>query len=177
MAEATQILTEEHQGIKRVLALIEKAHEKVDSGQELPRNFLPEIFDFIKGFADTCHHGKEEGILFPLLEKRGIAKENGPIEMMLLDHKLGRNFVQGAISAFQGGDTKGALENLRKYVSLLKEHIDNEDNILYPKGNKLLTDEDQEYLERGFERIEKEKIGQGKHETYHQMIEKWEETL
>src|SRR3990170_7408867 len=96
MPEVTQILTEEHQGIKRVLALIEKAQERAAKGLPVSGDFLPEILDFIKTFADTCHHGKEEGVLFPLLEKRGIPKENGPIQMMLYDHDLGRDFVKSA---------------------------------------------------------------------------------
>lgn len=174
MQEATQILIQEHEGIKRVLALIEKAHKKVGRRQALSSIFLPNILDFIKTFADTCHHGKEEGVLFPLLEKRGIPKEGGPIGMMLQEHGVSRGYVKAAVVVSQKGDAKTALENLLSYVQLLREHIDKENNILYPLGNQVLTTQDQEYLKKEFERIEEEKIGPGKHEAYHLMIEKWE---
>lgn len=177
MDEATKILSEEHEGIKRVLALIEKAQEKVEKDQSLPINFIPEILDFIKTFADTCHHGKEEGVLFPLLEKRGIPKEGGPIGMMLMEHDMGRDNVKAANKAFQNGETKEALSHLSDYANLLYGHIDKENSILYPMGNEVLTPADQEYLKKEFEKVEREKIGPGRHEAYHQMIEKWEKTL
>lgn len=177
MEEATNILKEEHEGIKRVLSLIAKAQEKADNGQNLPDNFLKEILDFIKVFADTCHHGKEEGVLFPLLEKRGIPKDGGPIGMMLMEHDLGRSFVKAASDALKEGDTSKVLENLSEYANLLEDHIDKENNILYPMGNEVLTDKDQEYLRKEFDRIETERIGPGKHESYHAMIEKWEKGL
>lgn len=175
--EAIQILSEEHEGIKRVLALIEKAQAKAENGQSLPPEFLPEILDFIKTFADTCHHGKEEGVLFPLIEKRGIPKDGGPIGMMLVEHDMGRGFVKEAAGALQKGNTKKAVESLLQYADLLYSHIDKEDSILYPMGNSVLTAQDQEYLKNEFERVEKEKIGPGRHEAYHQMIEKWEKNL
>ena len=177
MEEATKILNEEHEGIKRVLALIEKARERVEKGQSLPLAFIPEVLDFIKTFADTCHHGKEEGVLFPLLEKRGIPKENGPIGMMLMEHNTGRDNVKTAGEAFQNGEIKESLDHLLDYANLLYGHIDKENNILYPMGNEVLTPADQEYLKKEFDKVEREKIGPGRHEAYHQMIEKWEKTL
>src|SRR3990172_4199597 len=130
MPEATQVLTEEHEGIKRVLDLIERAHDKVARNEALPHDFLPEILDFIKTFADTCHHGKEEGVLFPLLEKRGIPRD-GPIGMMLMEHDMGRSSVRKSAEALERGNTKEALEKLLEYVHLLRDHIVKENNILY----------------------------------------------
>lgn len=176
MREATQILVEEHEGIKRVLSLIERANEKVSLGEDLPPAFLPEILDFIKTFADACHHGKEEGVLFPLFEERGLPRENGPIGMMLVEHDLGREQVKEAVLAAESGDTRTALEHLDEYVQILKDHIEKENNILYPMGNELLTPDDNQYLQEEFAKVE-EKIGEGKHEAYHKMIEKWEKTL
>ncbi len=47
-------------------------------GQELPTEFFPKVVDFIRNFADRCHHGKEEDNLFPAMEKRGIPRQAGP---------------------------------------------------------------------------------------------------
>jgi hemerythrin-like domain-containing protein len=33
---------------------------------------------FFRTFTDTCHHGKEEGYLFPALEAIGVSRKNGP---------------------------------------------------------------------------------------------------
>ena len=71
-------------------------------------------------------------------------------------------------------------EGIRRVLALIakaQEKIDKEDNILYPMGNEVLTAQDQEYLRKEFDKVEEEKIGPGKHEAYHQMIEKWEKNL
>jgi hemerythrin-like domain-containing protein len=62
----------------------------------------------------------------------------------------------------------------RSYIDLLSKHIQKEDNILYPLANQILTEEDQEELERGFEEVEEKVMGPGVHEKYHHMIEEWE---
>jgi len=61
--------------------------------REVEINDLKEMVNFFKLFADKCHHGKEEGMLFPEMEKVGITKENGPIGQMLLEHVEGRKYI------------------------------------------------------------------------------------
>ena len=51
-------------------------------------------------------------------------------------------------------------------------HIDKEDNVLYPMGDSRFSKETQEALYEGFEKIEIERIGIGKHEEFHGMIDK-----
>ena len=65
-----QMLVDEHTIIKEVLAsiplLIERA--KTDFEHEKPR--LQEVIRFIRCYADTFHHAKEEDLLFKILEER-----------------------------------------------------------------------------------------------------------
>lgn len=53
------------------------------------------IVQFFQVFADKCHHGKEENLLFPELERSGSPKERGPIAVMLAEHEQGQSFVKG----------------------------------------------------------------------------------
>ncbi len=46
----------------------------LEKGKELNVAHFKKILDFIKGFADKCHHGKEEDILFPDLIDHGLQK-------------------------------------------------------------------------------------------------------
>jgi hemerythrin-like domain-containing protein len=55
--------------------------------------------DFIRHFADECHHFKEEQVLFPAMEEHGIPKEGGPIGMMLIEHEEGRGYVRDMAAA------------------------------------------------------------------------------
>ena len=65
-------------------------------------------------------------------------------------------------------DEPTLLEKLG-YVRLLRAHINKEDNVLYPMGERILTAEDQQWLAKEFDRVEAEEIGAGVHEKYHQM--------
>ncbi len=53
---------DEHRVIERVLTALEKAAGRLESGLMRP-GFFVDAAEFIKGFADGCHHKKEEGVL------------------------------------------------------------------------------------------------------------------
>lgn len=176
--QATETLKEEHRVIERYLAVLEKIVEKSKIDQADITD-LEQILDFIQTFADRCHHGKEEKVLFPTLEQRGIPKEGGPIGMMLLEHEEGRKYVAGlakALEDFKNGQDAGAQirENAKNYIGFLRNHIPKEDDILYPIGEEVLSQADDQKLIADFERIEKERIGSGVHEKFHTLLEELE---
>ena len=166
----TEQLIKEHDSIKVMLKIIEKVSQKLEDGEEVNPDHLDSIINFIRIFADKCHHGKEEDLLFSAMEEIGISKESGPIGVMLSEHELGRKYVKGMDDSFvsyKKGETKAALqiaENARNYATLLTQHIYKEDNILYPMADMHLSEEKQRELTEQFERVEKEKIGIGKHQ-------------
>lgn len=49
--------------------------------------------------------------------------------------------------------------------------IDKENNVLFPIGDSRLSEGKKAELWEGFETIEKQKIGVGKHEEFHKMLE------
>ncbi len=68
----TQDLGIEHGGIMLMLKVMEKVAEKLQNQGEVRKEHLEKIIEFIKNFADKCHHAKEEYILFPELIKKTI---------------------------------------------------------------------------------------------------------
>jgi len=180
---ATENLKEEHQVILRMIKVLIVASDKLEKGEDVPPEVFKKAVDFIRTFADRCHHGKEQDTLFPLMEERGILRHRGPIAVMLMEHEQGRQFVKGlaeALARYQSGDktAKSAIvENARGYAELLDQHIYKEDNILYPMGDKVLSQSDNRELLEKFEKIEREIIGEGKHEYYLRMISELEKEL
>lgn len=81
--EATRILMEEHRVIEGVISNMEAGAKRLETGQAVRAEFFIQAAEFIKGFADGCHHRKEEGVLFPAMEAAGVARESGPIGVML----------------------------------------------------------------------------------------------
>ncbi|HLA08413.1 MAG TPA: hemerythrin domain-containing protein, partial [Anaerolineales bacterium] len=61
--QATDILIQEHRVIEKVLDSLETAANRLSAGDAIPMDFFLKAADFIKNFADGCHHKKEEGIL------------------------------------------------------------------------------------------------------------------
>src|SRR5450756_440878 len=62
--KATEVLMQEHRVIERVLDALETAANHLDRGHPVRPGLFLEAADFIAGFADGCHHRKEEGVLF-----------------------------------------------------------------------------------------------------------------
>ena len=174
--KATQQLKDEHEGIKLMLNVMETICTDLEKGKELNRNHFGKILDFIKGFADKCHHGKEEDVLFPALVNHGMSKEGGPIAVMLHEHQLGRDHIKSLSSAFEElkRGNKPAITNIisssRSYIELLRNHIEKENNILFMMADKVLNEKEQSIVFDDFEKLEIEKIGPGKHEEYHGLL-------
>ncbi len=65
----------------------------------------------------------------------------------------------------------------RGIAELLRQHIDKEDNILYRMADQVLTTTDQQELLSKFEKVERERIGAGKHEGYVKLVEDLEREM
>jgi len=172
-AKATDSLKHDHRVIEKVLAAL----ERLAGASEIRLDVWKKAIDFLKIFADRCHHLKEEKILFPALEERGIPREGGPIGMMLAEHEEGRGYVRkmAATLALAEQDSKEATtalrETARKYLRLLREHIQKEDEVLFEMADGVLTPAEQENLLHEFAEHEAKEIGAGVHERYLQIAQ------
>lgn len=171
----TETLRHEHDVILLVLTGIERGATSLKATLDADPEWLDTIVDFVRNFADRCHHGKEEKHLFVRLEERGIPREGGPIGVMLREHEQGRAFIRATADAAPGAvnGAASALEaaqvNLLGYVELLRGHIAKENDVLFPMADQVLTPEDQRELAEAFDRVEAEEMGEGVHERYHDL--------
>lgn len=168
----TEQLKNEHQAVLSALEILEKICQKLEAREKVEPKHQEEILEFIKIFVDKCHHGKEEDLLFPAMEKAGIPKEQGPIGMMLIEHDMGRKFVGGMSENISNPEK--FIENARGYIGLLRQHIEKENNILYQMADTHLSKDEDNVLLKEFDKLELERIGQGKHEEFHKMLERLE---
>jgi len=180
---ATNVLKEEHRGVERMLNIVEEATKRLEAGRDVPTDLFPSAVDFFRGFTDGCHHAKEEEKLFPAMEQRGVPKAGGPIGVMLMEHDQGRTFVRAMAEAagrYAQGDKSAVpalIQNGRGYVTLLRQHIMKEDNILFPLANQVLSTQEDAQLSKEFERIEIERTGPGEHERYHGVLDQLEQIV
>jgi hemerythrin-like domain-containing protein len=175
---ATSTLRMEHEAILRMLAAIEETARRIEGGQGVAAETLSGLLEFLRVFADRCHHGKEEDLLFPMLEQKGMPRNGGPVGVMLYEHEQGRAFIRrmvDALNAYSSGTGAAAgqwAEAAHGYVLLLRGHIDKENQILFTMAERLLTDVEQDQLAVEFERLEIEKMGEGTHERLHALMDK-----
>lgn len=174
--KATQQLKDEHEVIKLMLGIMEKISGDLTDGKELNYDHYEKIIDFLQGFADRCHHAKEEEVLFPAIEKHGIQNEGGPIGTMIYEHRKARELIiilNMAFKEFKKGNKnaiKSIISTSRDYVKLLKNHIEKENFVLFVLADKVLSEEEHSKIAEAFEKLEIEKIGIGKHEAYHHLL-------
>ena len=170
MHEATRILRNEHAVILRVLDATEKVGERLESGADVPPQVLSTTIEFLKLYADRQHHGKEEDLLFPELEKRGMPRGGGPLGMMLMEHQFGRSHIAKmaeAAKAYASGDIEAGAQwadAALDYVALLREHIAKENNILFVMAERMLSPEDQQRLASEFDGVDRNRMGEGEGE-------------
>jgi hemerythrin-like domain-containing protein len=174
---ATEVLMSEHRVIEQVLHCLEKMAGQFSAAKRIEEKPARDAIHFFRTFADRCHHGKEEGLLFPLLESKGFPREGGPTGVMLHEHDQGRALVRGmeeAVEAFKGGDGEAPqrfVDSARGYIDLLRAHIQKEDQILFQMADQAMSPAEQESLMASFDKVEDEEMGEGTHEAAHRIAD------
>lgn len=170
--EATEVLMEEHRVIERLLASLDLASHRLEAGESVRPGFFIDAADFIKGFADGCHHRKEEGVLLPAMEVAGVVNKGGPIGAILAEHEEGRRLtkaMRAAAEKLQAGETSAkasVVQSAHGYTALLRQHIREEDTVLFPLADRVIQGDSQGEVREAFERVEHEETGEGVHEKY-----------
>jgi hemerythrin-like domain-containing protein len=177
MKKAASDLEHEHEAILLALRVMEIMCNRLESNQVVHVQDVTNIIEFLKIFADKCHHGKEEGFLFPYLENIGIRKQNGPIGVMLAEHVKGREFIKQMQESVLNNKIQKEIfiKAASDYVNLLRYHINKENNILFPLSDSKLPESQQKELLNAFEEFEERVIGKGKHKELHRMLEDFED--
>ena len=176
----TDILMQEHRLIERVLDALETAATHLSRGNAVRPGFFLDAADFIAGFADGCHHHKEEDVPFGAMGGSGGPEGGGAVAMFLEEHQQGRLLNKGmreAARRLESGDDGARValaSNARRYVALLRDHIVKEDEMLFPMADELFSPARQERVLEGFERVEREETGEGAHEKFHALAAKLE---
>ncbi len=176
--KATDILRSEHEVILKVLSAVESIAHGAERDGKLDVVSAEEALEFIRNFADRCHHGKEEDHFFPSLVTRGMPRNVGPIAVMLADHDEGRGFVKRMTSALadvkssKPGAVAAFAAAAEAYVALMRDHIEKENGVLFPMGDEMLSAQDQAALLDSFERTEHLDMGAGAHERFLSIAER-----
>lgn len=167
----------EHRLIERIIRLMDSELENITRSNKTNIDFINIAIDFIKIYADRCHHGKEEDILFRDLAKKSLSIEHKKIiDELFKEHVLARGIVKKLIEAndkYKEGD-KGALkavvENIDILVKFYPVHIEKEDKHFFIPVMAYFSSEEKEAMLKEFWEFDKHLI----HEKYGKIVDELE---
>ena len=171
--KAIEMLMDEHQVILKVLGSMETMADALEKRERVERGTIKKYAEFLRNFADQCHHGKEEDRLFVKMIEHGFSTKEGPLAVMLREHETGRSHVRalmaigeksGPLSAAESQET---INHARGFAELLRGHIAKEDRVLYGMAEKTIPAREMEKMADDFEKFELEVTGEGAHEKWH----------
>ncbi|MGE5309100.1 MAG: hemerythrin domain-containing protein [Deltaproteobacteria bacterium] len=156
------VLMIEHRLIERMIWLMQTEYNKI-RGKGVPdQKFLESAIDFMRNYADRCHHGKEEDVLFRELKSKPLSPEHQKTMQELIgDHVHMRELLDGLDRArreFCGGDYGVILEiggKLGVLVDLYPCHIEKEDKHFFLPSMEYFTEEEKAGMLRAFDEFDK----------------------
>ena len=167
----------EHRLIERMVKLMASELEKIIKENKIDLTFIDAAVDFIKTYADKCHHGKEEDILFRGLSKKKMSSEHKKImEELIQEHKMGRQSVSKLIGAKDGYSASNAqgTKEIQKHIKWLIEfypqHIAKEDKDFFIPCMGYFDKDEQNKMLKEFYEFD----GASIQETYRKIVQKLE---
>jgi hemerythrin-like domain-containing protein len=158
LCPATADLRHEHEVILQALVVLERAANLLAAGQPLSESTLADLVQFLRTFADRCHHGKEEEQLFPAMRAKGAGSM---LTVFIEEHEEGRGYLRTLAS---GAPLAERVAAARRYVGMLRDHIERENEVLFPLADGLFNAEELGVLVRAYEDVERHVVGSGGHD-------------
>jgi hemerythrin-like domain-containing protein len=171
----------EHRLIERMITLMQRELQRIKDNVAVDPEFafvdpvfIDTAVDFIRTYADRCHHGKEEGILFAALEKKELSGEHRQLmEELVRDHVLARE-TTGALVQAKGDYLLGKsaaldeiLQNLGTLVDFYPRHIEKEDKHFFIPCMTYFSDAEKAEMLQTMGDFDREMI----HEKYRGVVE------
>jgi len=167
----------EHRLIERMVRLMEKESDNIEKTEKVDVDFIDTAVDFLRTYADKCHHGKEEDILFTQLTRKPMIPEHKrTMDELLEDHVLARQTVGALVDAnqtYRKGDmaaTAEIVKRLKILTDLYPEHIRKEDKGFFVPCMDYFTKEERDVMLSDFFEFDRRMI----HERYKSVVERSE---
>jgi hemerythrin-like domain-containing protein len=173
--DALEDMLEEHITIGKAIVLLRDAARRLEKGGPLPQDLMPSILGILDGFADKCHHAKEERILFPIFAARG-RRSSQEVYEFLGEHERSRAIAGALAEAVRANDAQAIAKNAEDYFELVSQHIRKE-NMIFPIWIKSLPDGARKDIEDNFRAIGLGAIGPDGEEQYREEIERLRKEL
>jgi len=169
----------EHRLIERMIEVMRKELINTEKGDNLNPHLIGVAVDFVQTYADKCHQGKEEDILFRDLNKKNLQREHRRImEKLIEEHRWGRETTKKLVEAnvrYLNGEKEAGrdiVNFMRELVIFYPKHIEKEDRHFFIPCMEYFTEEEKEHMLREEWDFDKNII----HEKYKDVVAAAEES-
>jgi len=175
----TENLINEHKKINELLDIMSKIALKIKSKDVFYPNDVEEVVKYLINIIENSHHGKEDDVFYPELISSGIPKETAPLSIINYEHIISVNYLKDISSCVVnckiGNDFSGELlaDSLTNYVIAIKNHIQREEEIVFPIANEVFSIEKQNEILQRFEVIEQKYISNSFNDQFDKLLNKF----
>ncbi len=163
----------EHRLIERMIEAMEEELLLVEKEKKVDPQFIDLAVDFIRTYADRCHHGKEEDILFRDLRiKKLREEERRMMEELIEEHRFGRKVTARLVEAntryVQGHQEalSAITDCISSLIGFYPKHIEKEDKHFFIPCMEYFSEAEQEAMLKEEWEFDKSLI----HEKYRNMV-------
>jgi hemerythrin-like domain-containing protein len=172
-------LMKEHRLIEKLITFMSVELERIRQERQVEIDVLEKILDFIKIYADKCHHGKEEEILFRRLDKKPLSPEHRKtLQELLSEHKYARgvvNNLQQAKTRYNEGNVDAIpsiMEAMDELAIFYPRHIEKEDKHFFIPVMSYFSAQEQDKMLNDFWEFDQGLI----HDKYRLLIKELEQS-
>lgn len=167
----------EHRLIERMISPMKKELSEMSETNKVNSNFIDILVDFVRTYADRCHHGKEEGILFRDLAKKKLSEVDAAMMRELVAEHIYARTATRSLEKANDSYAAGNLESLRDVWKLLRDlaefyprQIEKEDKKFFYPSMEYFTVQEQEAMPKEFWDFDRKLI----HEKYKKALDEME---
>lgn len=151
MPKVIRELRKEHGNVKRLLDVLADCLSDMGKGLSPDYVLILDVMHYMTHYPDLFHHPRED-LVFERMMLRD-AQAQSPLKRLLAEHKelgeKGIKLMQTLRSVINGFElTHDTLElQLEDYMSVVREHMNTEEQEVFPLAAELLTEEDWAQIE------------------------------
>ena len=166
----------EHRLIERMVELIRRQSADIGQGREPDVAFIAHAVEFFRVYADGCHHGKEEDLLFKELGNKVLSDDLAAIMAELIEeHRRGRRMVCKLSKANQSHrETGRGVREIRGLLIDLADfyprHIEKEDKRFFFPVMEYFDRAEMDRMLADFYEFDRKLI----HDFFRSRVETWE---
>jgi len=139
-------LLAEHRLTERMIAVMEWRVADMESIGTADLRFIDGAVEFLRIYADRCHHGKEEDVLFRELARKPLSAEHRRgLDELIAEHVFARTTTARLVQArnlYASGTTSAFADItacLHLFVEFYPKHIAKEEQVFFPQVMSYFT--------------------------------------